>query len=82
MAVHKLMGRDASKCLKIVGSNSKMGPHQSNPNIDPNIGCLGAHFLLSVGHGPLPLWTRSELFLGGCGRGRPHGFKNGDSWGG
>ena len=55
MAVHKLLGRDASKCFKIVCSNNGMALHQSNPSIVLDIGRLGAHFLLSLGHGPLPL---------------------------
>ena len=48
MAVHKLMGRDASKRFKIVCSNNGMGLHQSNPSIGLDIGCLGAHFLFPL----------------------------------
>ena len=81
MVVHKLIRRNARKCLKVFNSNSRMGPHQGNSSIVLNIGCLGAHFLLPLCQSSLSLWLRSELFRGSCKRGYPRGFRDGDSRG-
>lgn len=81
MAVHKLMRRNARKCLKVFSSNSKMSPRQGNSSIFLDIGRLGARFLLPYCQSPLPLWKRSELFQGSCRKGYPYGFKDGGSRG-